>query len=498
MPRKVKILIFLFDIFSVRNFLYTPLWNELQNQHNAEFIFVTDSESHKKYIEEQKTENIRYYSKETANETFSFFIRSFFRKPSFSKLSKITGRLLERIVNKIHFELFVRILYRFNHIHKFNTHRLKLHLPPSERYKKFGEFKYLGFPFSNSKALLGLLYRLFSARWWHVPSWLGKLFAEEMPDHVVVAFPQNMAGFMVDRAARRFGVPQTAYVNSWDQPTTKGPFPPGITRFMVWNEQMRGELEQYHNIAKERVAVVGAAQLDLYTQEGMILPEEEFRAGIGIPLDRKLMVYGAYGNRLGPDEPDVALHLAKRVSEDAYSRPVALVIRPHPKDGDWRQRFGGLEQYKNVHVRQSSNYGNADTDRSLSDLRELTNFMRYASVVFNANGTLTLDSIFFDTPVVNIGFDGNRTLEGMQSIYHRFNFNHFKPIIDLKGSRLVRNYAELDEAVNSYLSDPALDSDNRLRVRQRLLEPSDGQSGRRIAEYILNAALAGKEKDLSQ
>ena len=484
--RHPTVLIFLLDIFSARNFLFTLLWDHLVAAKDVDFVMVSSIPAHGEHVAAQGAPNVRW---EPLGVRLRPLLSSFLHNPSPTSLLQIGQKLVERLIGGIQYEIHVRLIYRFNHLKEFKTHRLKLNLPRNERRKLFGELGYLGWPLPDSEAIYDWLYRLYNAPWWPVPKWLFSLFESYQPDLTLIAFPQTVGGFMVNRVAQRTGTPVIAYINSWDQPTTKGPLPPDIVHFMVWNQQMRQELIDFHGIPANRISAVGGAHLDLYHKDGLLLSRDAFLRSLGIDPVQRLIVYGTYVERLGPDEPAVAQHAAERVAANAYAEPATLLIRPHPKDRDWRARFGALDGLPNVQVRRSSNFG-ADQEpgavqRAIADLKHLVNLMKHADVVLNGPGTLALDAIAFDTSVISVGFDGDRQLSYEHSILFRYDFDHYAKIIKTGGTRLVGSYQELDAVIDAYLQNPTLDSAGRERIRQEQLAPFDGHAGERIVAEIL-------------
>ncbi|MCK5230795.1 MAG: hypothetical protein KAR13_11050, partial [Desulfobulbaceae bacterium] len=146
----------------------------------------------------------------------------------------------------------------------------------------------------------------------------------------------------------------------------------------------------------------------------------------------------------------------------------------------------------NVVVRCASNFkddGISDTAKyATNDLKLLVNLMNHADVVLTGPGTLAMDAVAFDTPVVSIGFDGDRNLPYERSILFRYDFDHYAKVTEIGGSRLVKSFDEMDRAINEYLENPNIDAAKRERLREQQLTPFDGCSGERIVTKIVMAA----------
>jgi len=484
-----RVLIYLPDPFSARNFLFTPLWDELRSREGVEFGFVSPSRDQGQYIEGHDSDSV-WWRRSGGDEPRSLrhALRRLAARPGLSESRAVARLGMERLTARFQRELHFRLLCRFNTVHGFSTHRLKLSLPRSERKRHFGEFRSLGWPFPSSGALMRTLLRIHSSARLPLPAWLSKLIEETNPSLVVIAYPQSRGGFAVARAAARYRIPTVAYINSWDQPTTKGPLPlVDFRHVMVWNRQMKDELVRFHGVEPSHISAVGAPHLDLHHCSSLVMERQEFLNSIGIPEDGRLLVYGTYNRRLGPDEPAVAEHIARAVSSGAYGSDTWLCIRPYPKDVEWQERFGGLAESSRVVVIPSSGYGEpvpGSEPDAQTDLRRFVNLMKHADVVINGPSTLALDAIAFDTPVVHVGFDGDRNLPYKLSIRFRYDFDHYARLMTYGGTRLVESYEDLDGAIQTYLEDPSVDALGRRRVREELLEPFDGRAGSRIAERI--------------
>ena len=485
-----SVLIFLPDMFSARNFLFTPLWEELRRRKDADIVMVTPSAFHRHAIEESGAENISWARLGDTDASIRSAARRALRSPS--SLRRLFRLLALRISANVGRDLHARIICRFNSVQAFATHRLKRDLPRREKLKQYGEIGSLAWPFPKSRRLFQWMYRIATLQCWPVPEWAVNLFRSRSPDLAVVAYPQTYQGFAIARTAKRLDVSLLAYINSWDQPTTKGPLPTGFAGIMVWNQRMKDELIRFHGVPETAVSAVGAPHHDLYRREDVRDSREVFLRSLSLPTEAEILLYGTYNRRLGADEPAIARHVAQRVSEGAFGQRVILLIRPHPKDREWRERFGTLDSIDRVQVLPSSQYGTSSEetpDRPDKDMRFLINLLAHSDVVLNGPGTLALDAVAFDKPTVNIGFDGDRSLRYEHSIRFRYDFDHYAPVIETGGTWLVESYDELDAAVRAYLADPTRHAEGRQRLRDQYLEPLDGRASARIADAIFGTAL---------
>jgi hypothetical protein len=395
----------------------------------------------------------------------------------------VAARLLQRAAARLlrPWVGFPQLVYRFNQVQGFAGHRQKMALPPAEREREARAGNYadpaLGRPLPGSRALLELIYRLHYARWYGEP--LVEAFCDGFrPDLMVLHHLQNEVVRPWANAARRRGVPVLGVVGSWDQPTTKGPLVAGVDRYLVQSRRMREELRLYHGVPEERVEVTGWPQMDVYRRPGVIGPREELLAELGLPPGRRFILLGANSPRLGAHEPPVAAFLAQGLAAGDYGPDCSLVIRPHPKDGAWRERFGHLHAPPLVVV----------TPPELGRLHFLANLLTHAGLLLASFGSICLDAIALDTCVVNLVFDGGLEVPAHRSVAQWKDLDHYRPVVASGAMRLVASFDELAQAVAAYLDDPSLDATQRALCRAEQLEPLDGRSSHRVAQAIARMA----------
>ena len=155
-----------------------------------------------------------------------------------------------------------------------------------------------------------------------------------------------------------------------------------------------------------------------------------------------------------------------------------MLLRPHPKDDNWRQRFDGALGREGV-VAESPDWGRLD---------HLSNLMRHADVVVASQGSITMDAVAHDTCVDNIGFDGDADVPPSESVRKWYRMDHYRSVIETGGVWLAEDFGELDAAITACLDNPELKSEERARLRQDQLEPMDGGASKRIAAAVVTAA----------
>jgi hypothetical protein len=251
-----------------------------------------------------------------------------------------------------------------------------------------------------------------------------------------------------------------------------------MSQYIVPNNIIRKELQRYHIIPDNRIEVIGWWQRDCYKQTSIFQTRETFFQSIEVSSNRRLLLFAANPYRLGRHEPDIIRHIRKQMQQGVYGLPCTLLVRPHPLDTDWQQRLGIFHNPPDVIVQP------AETGR----LSHLTNLLYHADVLLASQGSISLDAMALDTPIINIGFDGDLNVTYYDSVRRYYEMDHYASVVASGAVCLVESYTELDTAIQDCLHNPDINRTQRDQLRQDLLEPFDGYASQRLVQSILNQA----------
>lgn len=378
------------------------------------------------------------------------------------------------------------LVYRFNEINNFFGHRLRKSMARWYHFRLFKGFRNkqrfnaqryadpkLGWPLPGSKTLYDLFLKLY---FWSFGNnaQVESFFDENDFDVIIINYIQTARIFPYLNAAKRRDIPVIGMVGSWDNPTLKGPVAPGLHRYVVQNRYMADQLVHHHGIAEEDIVITGWPQMDIYKNRGVLLDRAAFFRKLGLEPHARLIVFGANTSRLGHHEPDILRHMIRSIQAGAYGKEVFIMIRPHPGDTLWRERFKEFAGQANVIM----------TEPSYTDRVYLTNLLKHSDIIISSAGTIALDASAFDTCAINISFDGDREVPENESVKMFYRLEHYASVCRTGGTRQVGSYGELDRAVIRYLDDPATDAGARQALRDYHLEPFDGRASERLAEVI--------------
>ncbi len=280
-------------------------------------------------------------------------------------------------------------------------------------------------------------------------------------------------------AARRLRLATVGYVASWDHTVGKGVISPYLDRYIVQNDIMRSDLVRYHGIEEERIVVTGWPQTDIYTRQR---PREDFDSvlrGFGLDPGRELVI--VMGNT--PTNTPYESHFVERIvrwwDERGARERFSLLFRPHPRDSEWRTRFAAALDRGDIVV-QTPSY---------TDLELLATLLQHASCVVANAGTILLDSVVNDRPVVCVLYDEGAPTGESWAAKNAMG-EHYRQLMESGAFYRAADFGEVAAGIERALAHPAELAEERRRVAREVVGEVDGRAGARAVDAIA-AVVAG-------
>ena len=287
-------------------------------------------------------------------------------------------------------------------------------------------------------------------------------------------------------------IPNVGMIKSWDNLLGKDPLLVWPDRLIVHNGIVKGYATSMHDYPEDRIFISGLPQFDVYADPNFPTPREKFFADLGLDPGKKLVLYSCMGGWISLHEKSVVELLADIVNKSGeLDFDAQLLVRLHPA---YLSEDKELRKIPNIVVTRpgipsaARNPERFDFEFHQNDTKELAATLKYADVILNSGSTMAIDAACFDTPIINIAFDGYVENEPFERSARRLvGKEHYAPIVATGGVRVVNNRAELVDDLNRYLHDRSLEHEGRMRIVEEQCYKMDGQSGQRIGEYILRS-----------
>jgi hypothetical protein len=256
-----------------------------------------------------------------------------------------------------------------------------------------------------------------------------QLFDRHRPVLLVTSSPGLiLAEVPLLRTAVRRGVPSMAVDASWDNFTNKVLPVRHVTRLLVWNELMKQQAVTLHGYRPEQITVTGPPHWDLYFRAGRGSTRETFFRRIGADPSRKLITLTTTPLELYPHYDHMLRGMIEAMSAGKFPYPSQILVRVHPRDDLVRYKaFLGLPHViveKPFRTTVRTGDGMA-VDITTDSQQHLADTMRYSDVVVQVASTIAIEASIFDTPVINVSFDGESPAEYIRSARRYLQFPHF-------------------------------------------------------------------------
>ena len=348
--------------------------------------------------------------------------------------------------------------------------------------------------FSFARKLLVRMQNRFTPR----PGLYADLFDKYHPDLVIASTPGwRLDRYLLRESARR-GVPNATVIVGWDNPSSYTIPGADVQWATCWSELQKEELVLGSDWDPQRVHVGGIPSYDGYIRKQWQMPRADYFKLHGLDPNRKLISYASSFVHYAPNFPNIEA-LAKLVSSDSLAEPSQLLVRLHPSHfqdkpkifADERARVFDLEKkYPHVHVVQPVALGGSLGYYSGEDMDEKASMLAYSDVFVTVYSTMVVEAAVHDTPIVAAVIDSpngwNHPKKFSLSLKEIGDWPTHKRFRDAKAGRVAHNESELRDALNLYLKNPALDQSERRKFIEGEITFTDGTSGKRTAEFILN------------
>jgi hypothetical protein len=303
-----------------------------------------------------------------------------------------------------------------------------------------------------------------------------QLFLRNRPDVLFCSHQRPMQIAAPVAAARALGIPTVTFIFSWDNLCSKGRIAAPFDHYLVWSEHMATELVQhYPEISPSAVHVVGTPQFDPYGDPSMLWPREEFFRRIEADAGRPLICYSGGDRGTCPEDAAHLGMLLGMVRDGRIAGRPQVVLRPSPVDDGSRYQ-DVLREFPELRYAAPAWHHPEASDWSRviplpEDVPFLANLTHHCDLNVNTASTMTLDFAARDKPVVNIAFDvATPPPLGVPLFELYYQYEHYRPVIELGAARIARSPAQLAEHVNAYLADPRLDREGRRRLLELELD----------------------------
>jgi hypothetical protein len=307
----------------------------------------------------------------------------------------------------------------------------------------------------------------------HVPAALLRRMRSDCAGIVVTNLQtRSVVPFLT--AARRLRLPVVGYISSWDHTVGKGAITPHAASYVVQNDVMRDDLVRYHGIPPGRIAVTGWPQTDVFHGRRPRSAYEELLGGFG--LDPEKPVVMAMGNTPtnAPYEERFVERLVDWWERTGARDRFSLLLRPHPRDREWRHRFGAAIGRQGAFVQEPS----------YADIEILATLLQNVDCVVANAGTILLDGLVNDRPAVCVLYDEGAPTGEQWAVLNTVG-EHYRALMTSEAFYRAGRFEEVAAGIERALAHPEELAGERRRVARDVVGEIDGRAGERVVDAIV-------------
>lgn len=290
------------------------------------------------------------------------------------------------------------------------------------------------------------------------------------------------------QAAQWLGIPTATFIFSWDNLTSQGRILMRYDYFLVWNEELKGQLlNMYKWIKPENVFVTGTPQFDLHFREESYLSRDSYCRQVGADPNRPIVLYTTGMPNHMPGEPEIVEGIADILAKYPAEKRPQLLVRVYAKD--LTGRFDDLRKRRSDILFADPIWEPEWLTPKEEDSKALVNALRHCDLGINVASTISLELCMFDKPAINVGYNPPSISLDELSYAGYYEFDHYKPIVETGAVEVASNPEQMSDMIAHALTAPEDGSRERREMIERMFGATlDGNSGRRVAETLLQLA----------
>jgi len=293
--------------------------------------------------------------------------------------------------------------------------------------------------------------------------------------------------------AEKLKIKTASFIFSWDNLASKGRMAANFNYYLVWSDLMKSELQEFYSSIKEKdIEVVGTPQFEPYVLDRYRVSEEEFVSKFQIDPDLKTICFSC-GDIATSKNDELYIESIANAIQQGKIKEVNFIIRTSPAEDPIRfskfvQKFPFIKWNYPKWNLSRENHQESWSQRipSVEDIRDLRSLLQYSDLNINMLSTMSLDFIQFDKPVINIVFGNSKN--GLYDDQRFLKYAHIENVVNSNATKIVENQDELINAINLYLENSKLDSQNRKQLLQLQVSKPLENTGKRIAETLMKWA----------
>lgn len=414
--------------WAIRNYFQTGIISKLGKKYSI--VIITTEDLKKGIIELGLSDDLNIIAIDLSKEPFIW-------------------KLLRQLQKKIYFES-----------RQSSTEKIWRKYVKRPLYQKLGDIFFHSFAkYINHFSLLNQINKFHNK--YFIADKLDSLITYYRPILILITHLSGYFDDYVIKNAIRLKLPITYMVMSWDHLSSKVVLNSSFNYIFVWNKITKEEiLQTYPSYQKNQVEIVGIPQFDIYYEK----PEVNFVDWcnqLKLNPSKRILYYSAAPFTRHEQQGVIIEDLVKDIKMGLLPSDLQILFKCHPLDLTRKYKY--LEKTGLVRVIGYDNSQESNSNSWIPSSKELElqrNCLFFCTININVFSTVTLEAAFFNKPIIHIAFDP-LPIKDRIPCHEYYNFEHFKPIVEIGASYMVKSRKEFNNAIQLYLQKPQIHFEER-------------------------------------
>lgn len=272
------------------------------------------------------------------------------------------------------------------------------------------------------------------------------------PNVVFCSHQRALNAATIFAAATDLGIKTTTVIYSWDN-LPKARMALKADNYFVWSEYMKQELNLFYpEIDSNQINVTGTPQFEFYDDAKNIISKEVFYQQYNLDPNKKIICFSGDDTKTSPDDPKYLKDIAEEITKADLQHEYQILLRRCPVD--FSGRFDDVvSQYKDLikeapplwHLSSSKEWNSVYP--FFEDVKLLVSTAFYSEIVINVGSTMAFDFGMFDKPGVFINYDQEVKEVVNWSVKTIYNYQHFKSMPDPNAVIWLNNKKEIADKI---------------------------------------------------
>lgn len=271
--------------------------------------------------------------------------------------------------------------------------------------------------------------------------------------HIVFCSHQRaLKAAAIFAAATDLKIKTTTVIYSWDN-LPKARMALKADNYLVWSDYMKKELNLYYpEIDSNQIHVTGTPQFEFYEDSANIISKEVFYNTYNLDPDKKIICFSGDDTKTSPDDPKYLKDIVEEIKKVNLQNEYQILLRRCPVD--FSGRFDQVvSQYKDL-IKEAPPLWYFSTSKewnsiypTIDDVKLLVSTAFYSEIVINVGSTMAFDFAMFGKPCIFINYDQKNKVVNNWSVKTIYNFQHFRSMSDLDAVIWLNSKEEIVEKI---------------------------------------------------